>query len=98
MLHKRSGFVLEGRRPRADTSAPLDPAGGSFNGRTTDSDSVYLGSNPSPPTIFSVSVGSIPALSRGAPAARYFHARSRMLYQAMPICGSQCSAAFLPKM
>ena len=26
------------------------PVGGSFNGRTTDSDSVYLGSNPSPPT------------------------------------------------
>jgi hypothetical protein len=48
-----------------------------------------------------VSVGSIPAPKpkrRGAAAARYFHARSRMLYQAMPTCGSQCSAAFLPKM
>ncbi len=27
-----------------------DPGGGSFNGRTNDSDSFYLGSNPSPPT------------------------------------------------
>lgn len=29
--------------------SPPVPAGGSFNGRTNDSDSFYLGSNPSPP-------------------------------------------------
>lgn len=32
-----------------DPRYPADPVGGSFNGRTNDSDSFYLGSNPSPP-------------------------------------------------
>jgi hypothetical protein len=32
------------------TSQPIDPVGGSSNGRTADSDSACLGSNPSPPT------------------------------------------------
>ena len=38
------------RLPRRPTMRRGSSAGGSFNGRTTDSDSVYLGSNPSPPT------------------------------------------------
>jgi hypothetical protein len=35
--------------------------------------------------------------SRAARERSYFQARSRMLYQAMPIWGSHCRAELLPK-
>src|SRR5690348_4377649 len=52
---KSPGAILDGakRRPAGlgARMGPSNPAalGGSSSGRTTDSDSVYLGSNPSPP-------------------------------------------------
>src|SRR5580700_7581409 len=46
----------------------IPPLGGSSSGRTTDSDSVYLGSNPSPPA----------KLKRPAPRAGLFHCGLRL--------------------
>jgi hypothetical protein len=49
---RRPAYVLESGRFLAYRSGPLHQraaVGGSSNGRTADSDSAYLGSNPSPP-------------------------------------------------
>ena len=41
------------------------PLGGSSNGRTQDSDSCYLGSNPSPPAMFTAVSGASPRTRTG---------------------------------
>ncbi len=49
----RRGPFLSGMTEPEETAAVI---GGSSNGRTTDSDSVYLGSNPSPPASLQASL------------------------------------------
>ena len=69
---RRGGFALRGRGGadiRPNSGAPLarcDPGfGGSSNGRTADSDSACLGSNPSPPATLSLSNSSKMYVARG---------------------------------
>src|SRR6478609_9564247 len=47
-------------RPVRGNAKVIGPLGGSSNGRTQDSDSCYLGSNPSPPATFTAVSGASP--------------------------------------
>src|SRR6478609_3327511 len=47
-------------RPVRGNAKVIGPLGGSSNGRTQDSDSCYLGSNPSPPATFTAGFGRLP--------------------------------------